>query len=204
MKCVIVCGADILDYKKMASYVDAEDFVIYCDSGLKHMNSLGIKPSLIVGDFDSHENPNMSVETIVLPVEKDDTDSVYALKEGIKRGFEEFIFLGALGKRFDHSFVNVSSLLILDGLGKRGKILDDYCEMEVVSNEAYVTEDYPYFSIMDISGEAEDISILNAKFPMNHQSITGGYQYAVSNEVLPGEVAHIIVHSGRVLLIKDF
>ena len=84
MKCVIVCGADILDYKKMASYVDAEDFVIYCDSGLKHMNSLGIKPSLIVGDFDSHENPNMSVETIVLPVEKDDTDSVYALKEGIK------------------------------------------------------------------------------------------------------------------------
>lgn len=39
-----------------------------------------------MGDFDSHNNPNLDVETIVLPCEKDDTDTVFAVKEALKRG----------------------------------------------------------------------------------------------------------------------
>lgn len=204
MKCVIVCGATILDYEKAASYIEKEDFVIACDSGLYHTKALGVEPDLIVGDFDSHPKPDTKGEIIELPREKDDTDSVFALKEGIKRGFEEFLFLGALGKRFDHGFVNVSSLLMLDSIGKKGMIVDDYCEMEVISSEAYVSEKYPYFSLLNISGEKNDISISGAKFPLDHKEITMEYQYGVSNEVLPKETAHIVVHKGRILLVRDF
>ena len=73
-RCVIVGGADIRDYPRVKGYLRSDDFVIYCDSGLRHMAQLGAAPGLIVGDFDSHENPSLPVETIVLPCEKDDTD----------------------------------------------------------------------------------------------------------------------------------
>lgn len=204
MKCVVVCGAGILNYQKAASYINEEDFVIYCDGGLNHKEKLMVEPNLIVGDFDSHKRPKTSVEVIELPKEKDDTDSVFALKEGVKRGFDSFLLLGALGNRFDHGFVNVSALLWLDSRGKKAKIVDDYCEMEVVSREGEVSESFSYFSVLNISGEENEISILGAKYPLNHQSISVEYQYGVSNEVLPGKKAKILVHKGRVLLVKDF
>lgn len=52
-----------------------------------------MKPGLIVGDFDSHENPHLDVETIVLPCEKDDTDTVFAVKEAMKRGYTDFLLI---------------------------------------------------------------------------------------------------------------
>lgn len=36
-----------------------------------------MRPNLIVGEFDSHENPQLDVETIVLPCEKDDTVEIF-------------------------------------------------------------------------------------------------------------------------------
>ena len=204
MNCVIVCGAEIRDYKKISSYINTDDFVIYCDGGLNHEAGLGVKPDLIVGDFDSHKKPKTHIEVIELPKEKDDTDSIFALKEGVKRGFQSFLMIGALGKRFDHGFANVSALLMLNSLGLAGKIVDDYCEMEVVSDEAFVSDEYPFFSLLNISGEETDISITHAKFPLEHKSIGCEYQYGVSNEVIPGERAYIKVHKGRVLLVKDF
>ena len=89
-RCVIVGGADISNYDRIIAHIKSDDFVIFCDSGLKHMEKLAVKPSLIVGDFDSHVNPHLDVETIVLPCEKDDTDTVFAVKEAIKRGYKEF------------------------------------------------------------------------------------------------------------------
>ena len=76
-RCVIVGGADIARYDQIKPQLREEDFCILCDSALKHMEPLGIRPGLIVGDFDSHENPHLDVETIVLPCEKDDTDTMY-------------------------------------------------------------------------------------------------------------------------------
>ena len=77
-RCVIVGGADIGSYERARGYLREDDYLIYCDSGLRHMEGLGREPSLVVGDFDSHENPHLDVETIVLPVAKDDTDTVSA------------------------------------------------------------------------------------------------------------------------------
>ena len=85
-RCVIVGGADINNYEYIKNCLHNDDFIVFCDSGLKHLKGLGVSPNLIVGDFDSHDNPNLEVETIVLPCEKDDTDTVFAVKEALKRG----------------------------------------------------------------------------------------------------------------------
>ena len=204
-RCVIVGGADINNYDYIRKQLSVDDFVVYCDSGLKHLEALRISPSLIVGDFDSHENPHLDVETIVLPCEKDDTDTVFAVKEAIKRGFADFLLIGVIGARFDHSLGNVSILLYLDSLGIKGKIIDDYSEMELVSSEpAYIDDSYSFFSLLNVSGTAGGITIENAKYPLNNAEITCEYQYGISNEVLSGQTAKVTVSNGKLLLVKCY
>ncbi len=204
-RCVIIGGAEINDYEYINRYLNKDDFCIFCDSGLRHLNKLTAKAGLIVGDFDSHINPHLNVETIVLPCEKDDTDTVFAIKEGIKRGFDSFLLIGVVGGRFDHTFCNISALLMLDALNKIAVIVDDYSEMEIVSEKPVFIEDLcKYFSLLNIDGKAKGIYIENAKYNLENAEITSEYQYGVSNEVLPGQLAKVYVNEGKLLLVKIF
>ena len=203
-RCVIVGGAGINNYDYIRSRLYVDDYIVFCDSGLRHLEPLQVKPSLIVGDFDSHDNPHLDVETIVLPCEKDDTDTVFAVKEAIKRGFDYFLLIGVVGARLDHTLGNVSILLYLDLIGKKGFIIDDYSEMEIVSKEpAYIEDSYAFFSLLNVSGTAKGITIENAKYLLNNAEITCEYQYGVSNEVLTGKTAKVSILEGKLLLIKD-
>ena len=205
-RCVIVGGASIGDYETVGAMLKPDDYVIYCDCGLRHMDGLGAEPDLIVGDFDSYSNPEFDTETIVLPCEKDDTDTVFAVKEALRRGFEDFLLIGVVGERLDHTLGNVSILLMLDSEGKKGTIIDDYSEMEIVSDRCempYIIDDsYVYFSLINISGTARGVTIRGAKYPLENAEITCEYQYGVSNEVLPGCTAEVSVGEGRLLLVK--
>ena len=204
-RCVIIGNADIKEYDRIKKILTGDDFFVFCDGGLKYMDSLGVKPDLIVGDFDSGKDPHMDVETITLPCEKDDTDTFYAVKEAIKRGFEEYLLIGVVGNRFDHTMGNISILLYLDSKGKKGSIIDDYSEMEIVSDKSvYVEEDYSYFSLLNMTGCARGIKIEGAKYPLDDGEITCEYQYGISNEVLPGGKACVSVREGKLLLVKVF
>lgn len=202
-RCLIVAGAEIGSYDLIRSRLREDDFTVYCDSGLKHMEKLGKKPDLIVGDFDSHENPHLDAETIVLPCEKDDTDTAFAVKTAIGRGYDDFLLVGVIGGRLDHTLGNISLLFMLDGLGKKALALDDYSELSVISREtARIDDSCAYFSLLNISGKADKITIKNAKYPLENASISCEWQYGISNEVLPGKTAEVTVGDGRLLLIK--
>ena len=210
-KCVIIGAAEIKNYKRAKEYLSKDDFFIFCDGGLAHAENLEVKPSLIIGDFDSYPREKAAADNtdnaqmIVLPREKDDTDTVFAVKEGMRRGFSEFLLLGAVGQRLDHSLANVSILLMLDGAEKSGLILDDYSEIRLVGRKtAYIDDKFSYFSLLNITGKAEGITIRNAKYPLENGRITCDYQYGVSNEVLTGEQAEVSVAWGLLLLIKVF
>ena len=243
-RCVIVGGAVIDDYDVIRGYLKPEDFYIICDCGLRHETGLGVKPDLVVGDFDSWEQPdvqngagvfvvaeedalqehlkigtvysdnntsfdgvlgskNRGTEVIVLPHRKDDTDTVFAVKEGIRRGFDEFLLLGMTGQRMDHTFANVYTLLMLEELGKRAMIVDDFSEMEIVGNKpVLIDSSFPYFSLISLAGTARHVDIEDAVFPLTDGEIRSDYQYAVSNEVLPGKIVRVSVGEGKLLLIR--
>ena len=201
-RCIIIGGADINNIEYVRSKLCKDDYIVYCDSGLKHMQALGADPNLIVGDFDSYDDPHLDAETIVLPCEKDDTDTVFAVKEAVKRGYDDFLLLGVAGARLDHTLANVSILLYLDSLGKNGCIIDDYSLMKIVSSKpVMIREEYPFFSLINISGNAEGITITGAKYPLINQKITCEYQYGISHQVLAGHTATVSVKQGRLLAI---
>ena len=204
-RCVIVGGAEIRTHDRVRAYFQPDDFFIFCDCGLRHQVPLGVEPDLIVGDFDSHTRPETDTETIVLPVRKDDTDTVFAAKEALRRGFTDFLLLGVSGGRMDHTLVNVYLLVLLREAGAAALLVDDWSEMELVGAEPVEIPDrFPYYSLLNITGTARGITETGCKFPLENAEITRAYQYGTSNEVLPGETAVVSVKEGLLLLIKDF
>ncbi len=204
-RCVLVCGAPIRNYDRINRSLRDDDFFVFCDGGLHHLPHLRARPNLIVGDFDSSEKPDSGVETIVLPREKDDTDSVYAAREAVRRGFGDFLLIGAAGGRLDHTLGNLSLLLWLESQGKKALLADDFSEMEIVSSrEVRIPDSFSYFSLLNISGLARGIRISGAKYPLSDAEIRCDYQYGISNEVLPGETAVVSLREGRLLLIKVY
>ena len=156
-RAVIIGGAGIGDYAGIREILREDDYFIFCDGGLRHSEGLGVRPSLIVGDFDSHamperrEDPDFDTEEpaaygqkvvrtrtadgcemIVLPHMKDWTDTAYAAGEVIRRGFREALLIGASGGRPDHYLGNISILLMLEQRGIEAWMRDDISEMRVL------------------------------------------------------------------------
>ena len=87
------------------------DTVIAADGGWRVCREEGIVPDLLLGDFDSlHTVPDFARIRRV-PVEKDDTDMMLAIKEGLARGETAFHLYGGVGGRTDHTIANLQGLL---------------------------------------------------------------------------------------------
>ena len=202
MRCVIIGGAAINNVSAIKKYLKTDDYIICCDSGLYNAQKLEITPHLIIGDFDSHPKPDSDIETITLPCEKDDTDTVYAAKEALSRGFDDFLLLGAAGDRLDHTLGNVSVLLNLFEKGKTAMLADDFSEMEIVgSAPKTVSKSFSYFSLLAFCGSAGKVTVTGAKYPLENACINCDYPYGISNQVM-GDKAVVSVKKGRLLLIK--
>ena len=206
-RCVIVAAGEIHNYGSAISFLRKDDYFIFCDGGLSHAESLCIKPNLIVGDFDSCDSDVLSkyeeqCEIIKLPREKDDTDTLYAVKLAVERGYSDFLILGAMGGRFDHALGNISILLYLEGLGKKAMLIDDYSVMQIAGSKPLLIEDNcSYFSVLTVAGDVSGVTIKNAKYPLENASLSADFQLGISNEVLPGKVAEVSVEHGRVLVV---
>ena len=101
------------------------------------------------------------------------------------------------------SFTNISILLYLESLGLTAKAVDDYSEIEIISDKtAYIESKFRYFSLLNITGVARGITIKNAKFPLDNGEITCEYQYGVSNETINSFPAEVSDKEGKLLLVK--
>lgn len=204
---VIIGGASISNYDFIKKNLSLEnDFYVFCDSGLKHKEKLGIKPDLIIGDFDSFKGKIDDSENIIkLPCEKDDTDSVYAIKLGVKNNYDDFLLIGLVGNRFDHSFANIGALIYLAKKKKNAILLDDYSKMLIVQKQKIIVDkNCKYFSLLNVNGLAKGINIENAKYQLKNGKITSDYQYGVSNEVLENQITRVQVKKGMLLLVEVF
>ena len=203
-RCVIIGGSEIKNYDLIREYFRPDDFFIYCDCGLKHEKFLRVQPDLIIGDFDSFTKPDDLSNVIVLPVEKDDTDTIFAVKEGMKRGFNDFLLTGVTGGRQDHNLGNIYALLMLAKNDKNALIADDYSEMKIIKagEVERVKFGWKFFSLINIVGIARGINIQHAKYNLEDAEISCEYQYGISNEVLNSENdALISLREGYLLLI---
>ena len=207
-RCVVIGGAEIRNYEAVRSYLDPEkDFYIFCDCGLDHAPGLRVSPDIIVGDFDSHAAPAegefSGAEVIALSHFKDDTDTEHAIRVAEERGFKDFLLLGAIGGRFDHSLGNVALLNSLFSDGCRAVAADDWSELEIVGSEpAEISDSFAYFSVVPVTGTARGVYEENALYPLSGAVITSETSLGISNEPLPGNTARVWAEEGRLLLVR--
>lgn len=86
------------------------DFVITADAGFRYLEQAGILADLVIGDFDTLKEISTGANVVRLSCEKDDTDILAAVREGIKAGYAEFHIYGGTGGRFDHTLANLQVL----------------------------------------------------------------------------------------------
>lgn len=175
------------------------DFVIAADAGYRVCQRENLEPDLLLGDFDSMEPPADLTHVRRLPVEKDDTDTLAALKAGLEQGCDAFfIYGGTGGKRLDHTLANLQSLLFLRRRGARGFLFDDDFVWTVMENEALTiarTVEWGLFSAFCLGDRAEGVDEEGFQYPLKNAVLTPDVPLGVSNHILESE-ARITVRSG--------
>ena len=118
MACIIF-GAG--SYYGLTRRPEPGDYIIAADGGWQYCKQEGIVPDLLLGDFDSLAVVPDFAHIHRVPVEKDDSDMMLAIKRGLERGETLFHLYGGMGgQRTDHTVANLQALLYLADHGAEG------------------------------------------------------------------------------------
>lgn len=141
--CHIICAGPrtVVSPESIASPFKAtpNDLIITVDGGFAYCLDEGIKPDLFVGDLDSLDTAlvdRIACERIELPRAKDDTDTLFACKEGLARGYDKFVLHAALGGDIGHELANIQTLAFLAEHGAQGILLGGAQAIHLVTPEA--------------------------------------------------------------------
>lgn len=203
MKRCVVLGAVEIDFP-IEKYIRESDFVICADRGWKHAKAHGIKPDMIVGDFDSSPQPeDTDASVTVLPVVKDDTDTFHIARYIVEKGYTDVLLAGVIGgKRPEHTFANIQTLNYLAHNRINATALTATSQFMVINDGKIVLPDMPgrFFSLFSMGDKAEGVSIKGAKYPLMDYTMDNIFPIGVSNEFI-GETVEIEVKKGSLLLI---
>lgn len=211
-KCILIGAGDFTYQSAISVSVSEDDYVIAVDGGYAYCDQLGIRTDLIVGDMDSvADDLHRKIESIArtnpeilfrLPCEKDDTDMRFAIKQGLVKGYREFVLYGALGGRLEHTIANIQCLLYLKNQGAKGTIADEKCSVFVIQDETirFPKEKEGFFSLFALQKQVSGVTIKGMKYPLKDAVLTEDYPIGVSNEFI-GEAAEVVVQDGMLLAI---
>jgi len=201
-KCLIIAAAPIKDYKPLTEYLSNIDYIICADGGYKHAGRLHLKPDVIIGDLDSIGEIPKDIEVLRFNAEKDETDTLLAVKLGIEKGCKDFIIIGGLGGRLDHTYANFSTLLYIIRNGCTGFIADSDCEVHIIENGEISfknRKDY-YISVFPFGTETVFVTEIGLKYALNRHLVRSDNCIGVSNE-FKDEFATIIAEEGSIIII---
>ena len=182
------------------------DYVIAADGGLRALESLGIRPDLLIGDLDSlgdHPLPD-GVPLEKHPVEKDDTDTGIALAQGYSIGYRSFVLCGCAGGRIDHLIANFQSMCRYSKLGANVRLIAPEYDAYTLSDGSMILPERPEGTTVSIfchGDKAEGVTLRGLYYPLDGYTLTCDHPLGVSNQhtAMPAEVS---VANGTLLIIQ--
>jgi len=209
-KIIIISGGrfgDPIFFKnKIAEIGNA--LIIACDGGVRHLQGLGIKPNVIIGDMDSIEPAQRAsysaqgVQIIQYPANKDFTDTELALDYALNLKPTDIYIWGALGGRLDHTLANVFLLRKGQKAGIKTYLIDECCEAFIVDKEAaFADAKGVTVSLFAFSPKVEGLSLSGFVYPLQAAVLTMGESRGISN-IINKAHAKISVRVGNLLVIR--
>jgi len=208
----IISGGTINDPEFLRhKIVEAQNPVIICaDGAARYLRVLDILPAFIIGDMDSIDTDTLEYfyrkgSTILRhPGEKDETDTELALEYAIKLRPRDIYIFGALGGRIDHTLANISLLIMGDKAGVRTIIIDETCELFIVSRSIIIEgQTGQTVSLLPLSSEVTGITLEGFEYPLSDAVMECGKPYGISNKMM-SEKGMISIQSGYLLVIRNF
>ena len=191
--------------KKMAEMGDS--LIVVCDGGVRHLQKVGIKPDVIIGDMDSIAPAQLAnysaqaVKVIKYPANKDFTDTELALDYALNLKPTAIYIWGALGGRLDHTLANVFLLHKGQKAGIKTYLIDEYCEVSIIDKKAsFVDAKGVTVSLFAFSPKVEGLSLRGFVYPLKDAVLTMGESRGVSNIINEAD-AKISVRAGNLLVI---
>ncbi len=178
------------------------DFVIAADAGLAHLEERGLSANLVIGDFDTLGRVPAHENVIALSKEKDDTDMLAAVREGLKAGYSIFSIYCGTGGRIDHTIANLQTLIFLAEQKKRGFLFDRDNVITAVKDGEIAFGRVPcgYVSVFACFGKAEGVFLHGLKYKLEDAVLTEAFPIGTSNEFI-GEESRIVVKNGTLLIV---
>lgn len=209
MKCVIVCSGTIIDYEYLKKYFEGAELVISVDGGALHLRRFGIKPDLLVGDFDSitseclKEYESQEVEIVKFPVQKDMTDTEIAVEIALERGSSHVVFLGAMGTRLDHSLSNIFHLKKLYDSKVTGILADERNEITLIDSSIRLNRvEGMKVTLLPLTNIVKGVTTKGLMYPLYNATMNLGSSWGVSNE-FSADIAEVTITEGLLLVVKS-
>lgn len=207
IKCTIISGAPGDNCEYLKNHVSRDSFIICADSGYLRLAEAGIKPDLILGDFDSSPKPDIDCEIITLPCEKAYTDTFECVQLAVGRGYKEIEIFNAIGSRVDHTYSNVLCLDYCINHGAQCSIVNEKNRLSLIKGRKVFEKEYDYFSLFAYLEDCKEVRIKGAYYTAgfygkNSLDIKMSDQFAQSNFICD-EQCEITVKKGTLLLIES-
>ncbi len=181
---------------------DKDDLIIAADAGYLNVQKAGLRPDVIIGDFDSSEKPSTDTPIETFPVLKDDTDTMLAIKYGFNSGYKRFAIYGGLGgERTDHTVANIQSLAYIVDHGGEGFLVGENETFALIKNSSITlhSEKGKTLSVFAYGGVAEGISIKGAVYETDDLTLSPFFPLGVSNKFKENTAA-VGVKNGCILI----
>lgn len=199
--CAIISGGE---YAPLEGISDCE-YTIACDRGYEYALRAEVGVDLLLGDFDSYtgELPR-GVKTLRLPVEKDDTDTMHAVRTALDMGYTHLRIYCALGGRLDHLYANVQTAAFAAAHGARVELIGADTHITVFANGTVsrVPRVGWSLSVFAVTDDARGVSIQNAKYTLDNVTLTNTFPIGASNEWQNGNAAEITVAEGILAVME--
>ena len=172
MACYIFGAGEFIALRNLPA---EDDYVIAADGGWLACQKARIQPNLLLGDFDSLQDVPQFPHVERVPVEKDDTDMMLAIKRGLALGHKEFHMYGGMGgSRTDHTIANLQSLL-------------------------YLARERGILSVFCLGADAQGVTIRGGQYEVESAALSAEFPLGVSNHFVGKEI-EVSVAQGSLLI----
>jgi len=205
----VFLGGDYDDPAYYHGWALAADMVVAADGGARFLLEQGVRPDLVVGDFDSLPAGDVErleaagVELVRHPVRKDLTDGEMAAEEALRRGAGELVLAGALGA-LDHTLGHLAILRRLAARGVAARLAAPRLTVRVLAAPDETRLDAPAgtrVSIVPLQGDAL-VTLEGFDYPLSRGVLPQDACLGLGNAVVAA--ARVLVHEGSVaVLVED-
>lgn len=185
-----------------------DDYLVCADGGANAALGLELVPDLVVGDMDSIDASVRAelvarggTEFLVVPVEKDESDTELALRAALERKPSEILLTAVLGGRIDHAMANIHLLATVPDPIQCAIVEPDQSVRLVRRKLSLAGRVGDVVSILAVGGDAHGVTLTGFEYPLQGATMLQASTLGISN-VVRDENAVVSVAEGMLLVVS--